>query len=282
MDAAESPVAELAQRLAAAYSALPEVQAVALGGSRAGPFEPDVAADLDLYVYRTAEIPETARAQVVSPDATGIEISNAFWEDSDEWRARVPPVNVDVMFRDTAWIEGEVARVLDRREARLGYTTCFLHNVRTSIALYDRRGWLAALQQRANQPYPSALRDAILAKNHPVLRNAQSSYVHQLESAAARDDTVSLQHRSAALLASYFDIVFAVNRKTHPGEKRMLRAVERDCDSKPDGLERDVTSLLRNAAHGHDIVGCAHQLLDALDEWLGALGLLPPWPRARG
>jgi hypothetical protein len=84
-------------------------------------------------------------------------------------------------------------------------------------------------------------------------------------------------------LASYFDIVFAVNRKPHPGEKRLLRIVERDCPSRPDGLARDVTSLLRVAAQdGGETVACAHQLLDALDDWLRTLGVLPSWPRPLG
>src|SRR5712671_4924425 len=63
---------------------------------------------------------------------------------------------------------------------------------------------------------------AVIAKNFPVLGSIISSYEDQIESAFARRDLVSLIHRTAAWLASYFDIVFAGNRQYHPGEKRLL------------------------------------------------------------
>jgi hypothetical protein len=191
----------LAQSLAQAYAALAPVRAVTLAGSRAGPFQTDDRSDIDLYVYRDGAISLQARRLIASKHATEVEIGNTFWEDGDEWVAREPPLKVDVMMRGVRWIEEEMERVLVRHEARLGYSTCFLHTVQSCVVLYERDGWLADLKARASQPYPHALRDAILAKNHPVLRNAHSAYSRQIAAAAERADLVSInQLLSLALL----------------------------------------------------------------------------------
>ena len=127
------------------------------------------------------------------------------------------------MYRHLHWIEEQLDRVLVRHEASVGYTTCFWYNVLHSQVLFDRSVWFEALQRRARQGYPEELRRAIIAKNYPLLRQNQSSYLHQIELAARHQDVVSVNHRVAALLASYFDVLFAVNEQAHPGEKRLLQ-----------------------------------------------------------
>jgi hypothetical protein len=116
---------------------------------------------------------------------------------------------------------------VDRRlrccEASVGYTTCVLHTLAHGHVLADRDGWFDALQQRVlSTSYPDDLFRAVVAKNFPVLGQIISSYEDQIRSAFARQDLVSLNHRTAAWLASFFDIVFAGNQQYHPGEKRLL------------------------------------------------------------
>lgn len=103
--------------------------------------------------------------------------------------------------------------------------------------------------------------------NHPMLRGTISSYAAQLEKAAARHDLVSLNHRLAALLASYFDLVFAVNRSLHPGGKRLM-ATALALPSLPENFERDVTEALSVAGDGARLLSALTRLLDALDAWL--------------
>jgi hypothetical protein len=50
-------------------------------------------------------------------------------------------------------MEDEMARVLDRTVATLGYSTCILHNVKSSVGLSDRSGWYAGLKARADALY---------------------------------------------------------------------------------------------------------------------------------
>lgn len=270
-----SPALTLATRLTAAYAALPAVEAVALAGSQttgaAGP-----GSDIDMYVYVRAPLSLAERAAAAAPALPGAEIGNAFWEPGDEWVDAGTGVRADVMFRSPEWLEEQLDRVLRRHEASVGYSTCFWHNVRTSRALFDRSGWFARLQRAAEVPYPEPLRRAIVAKNHPLLRRALSSYRHQIERAVQHDDPVSVNHRVAALLASYFDVLFAVNRLAHPGEKRQLAIAEAECPLRPPGMRAQVESLLRAA--GPDVLARIDAVADGLDEVLRAEHLFPAWP----
>jgi hypothetical protein len=266
----------VAADIAAQYGTLSQVEAVALGGSWAsGTAEPG--SDIDLYVYTVAEIPVEVRAELVQARATYAEVDNQFWEPGDEWIEAETGIHVDVMFRSTAWIENQLDRVLRRYEASIGYSTCLWHNVAFSKALYDRNGWFATLQHTAQQPYPEALRRAIIAKNYPILRQTASSYQYQLKHAVAREDWVSVNHRVAALLASYFDILFAVNRKLHPGEKRLVKMAQAQCERLPIGMGRQVRALVRTVCQDPcPVIDKADALLDSLDDLLNVEGLLTP------
>ena len=269
-----SPLA-LSQKIAAKYGSLPQVEAVALAGSHTtGHAGPD--SDIDLYVYLREELPVDMRASMIRARAEHMEINNQFWEPGDEWIEAESHIVVDVMYRSKPWIEDQLDRVLVRHEASVGYSTCFWYNVLTSHVLYDRNGWYHAILERARQPYPEPLRRAIIAKNHPLLRETISSYLHQLEKAAARGDLVSVNHRVAALLASYFDILFAVNRMPHPGEKRLVEMAEAQCAKRPEGMCEQVSGLIRASGVGHqDMMAQIEALVEGLDELLRAEELLP-------
>lgn len=262
---------DTARALAQAYAELPEVEAVALGGSRAAGVG-DVASDLDLYVYARGEVSRERREAVARARSERPELFNVAFEPGDEWVERETHLHVDVMFRDVGWIEGELDRVLLRHEARVGYSTCLWHNVRACQPLHDRSGWLAALKARAAAAFPEPLRRAIVARNLPLLRRNLSSFLHQLRNAQARGDSVAVNHRIAAFLASAFDVLFAINRVTHPGEKRLLEAALRDCPLRPFGFEEDVSDL---AAGGPDTAATAESLAHDLEAVAEAQGLWP-------
>ncbi len=260
---------EVAHRLAAAYAALPGVVAVALGGSRATGAAAE-GSDVDLYVYAEAEPPLDARAAIAAGSARA-EIGNRAFEPGDEWLDAATGVHVDAMFRTPRWIEDELDRVLLRHEPRTGWSTAIWHGVRTSRALVDPRGWYASLQARAAAPYPEPLARAIVARNLPLLRRGLSSYVRQLEKAVSRGDAVSVNHRTAALLASAFDVLFAVNRETHPGEKRLVALALARCPRRPAGFAEQVAALL--AAGPREVVARADALAAAMEALAAAEGL---------
>src|SRR5262249_19916450 len=258
----------IAKEVASRYARFPEVQAVVIAGSTASR-QADSSSDVDLYVY-VREPLTTAQRAGVAADAGRKEIGNSFWEPGDEWVDGKTGCSVDVMFRVLRWIEEQMDRVLLQNQASVGYTTCFWYNVLHSRILFDRDSWFASLQERVDQPYPQALKRNIILKNWPILRNNLSSYRHQMKLAINRNDVFSVNHRITALLASYFDILFAMNEQPHPGEKRLIAFAEQLCPNRSPQLRAEVENLL----HSRDLRS-VDALLDPLDELLKRASLLP-------
>lgn len=273
---ANSQHLELAHKLAAEFGRLEEVKAIALGGSvasgAAGP-----GSDIDLYVFTTVPVPLQKRIDLAGKNGyTRADLGLEFWDPGDEWMDAASVIEVDVIYWDTAWIEDQLARVLLRHQSSMGYTTCFWNTLQKALSLYDPQGWFGAIQQSTQVPYPEELRLNIIRANHAVLRRVIPSYTHQIEKAQSRGDLVSINHRVAALLASYFDVLFALNRVLHPGEKRLLAFAEQNCSLLPKELATDVTKLLQAAgATDPAVVQCTQRLLDHLDELMILQGFDP-------
>jgi hypothetical protein len=132
------------------------------------------------------------------------------------------------------------------------------------VALFDPHRWFANLQQKCQVDYPETLRRNIIALNQPVLRAIIPSYATQLAKAVKRHDLVSVNHRLAALFASYFDIIFALNRKLHPGEKRLVESALQSCPVLPSGMQADVSFIL-TCNERSQLLERVTRLLDHLD-----------------
>lgn len=270
----------LVQELARRFQQFPTVTAIALGGSRASTAG-DPLSDVDLYVYSPRAIPLAAReALVAEMGARRADLNLQFWDLGDEWYDAATGIEIDVVYWDPAWVEDGLDRLWRRHQASLGYSTCLWHTVRHSRPLFDRQGWFQALQEQSRRPYPDALRLAIVAKNHAVLRRVIPGYAHQIEKAVRRDDLVSVNHRLAALLASYFDVLFALNRVLHPGEKRLRELALARCARLPAGMAGQMKAVLGAAGRGDgSVVQHVHALLDSLDDLLRAEGFDPATSR---
>jgi predicted nucleotidyltransferase len=276
MDSMSSVHLILANKIAEQFKSITCVEAIALGGSQTkGPV--DRHSDIDLYVYSNEIIPLSTRQAIVEKlGASRADLNLTFWDLGDEWFDLETGIEVDIMYWDQSWIAGQLERVLDSYHAGMGYSTCFWHTVSNSVILFDRQGWFAKLQEKCIQPYPEQLKRAILAKNHPVLRSVIPSYYVQIKKAIERKDLISINHRLAALFASYFDVLFALNEVLNPGEKKVLRFVLEQCSKVPMDLQRQVKRILQSAAIGD--VGLLHQLdelLDGLDDLLAKEGFDP-------
>lgn len=249
--------------LFAELSALPQVEAIALGGSRAG-VHFDEKSDYDVYLYCTGPVPEEVRREILSRYCSYMEIGNHFWEYEDNCTLN-DGIDIDILYRNLEDFTRDVADVVEACHGRNGYTTCMWHNLRTCKILYDENGRLAAAKQRFDVPYPEALRQDILTRNWKLLRAAMPAYELQIQKAVKRGDLVSVNHRVSAFLESYFDLLFALNRQTHPGEKRLVKLCRESCSLLPENFEENLNVLFSHLFTQTELVPAdIGRILDAL------------------
>ena len=222
-------------------SRLPEIEAIALGGSRAGT-NYDEKSDYDIYLYCTAHVSEAVRREILGRYCSYMEISNQFWELEDNCTLN-NGIDIDILYRNLDDFTAGVAEVVEGFQSHNGYTTCMWHNLKTCKILYDRDGRLTAAQKRFDVPYPPQLRESIVARNRKLLTGTLPAYDHQIRKALNRGDLVSVNHRTAAFLESYFDLLFALNGVTHPGEKRLMELCRKTCAILPEQFEENLNAL---------------------------------------
>lgn len=240
-------------------SALDEVEALALGGSRAGD-RFDQASDYDVYLYCRGAVPEETRRMILSRYCSAMEIGNRFWEHEDNCRLN-NGIDIDILYRDLDAFTDDVAEVVERYHARNAYTTCMWHNLLTCKVIYDRDGRLAQAKERFSIPYPRQLKENILARGWKLLHGAMPAYDAQLAKAVKRGDLVSVNHRTAGFLETYFDVLFALNEVTHPGEKRLVQLCRERCALLPAHFEENIDRLLRDLYHAPDQVAADVQAI---------------------
>ncbi len=233
-------------------AALPQVEAIALGGSRAGK-DCDEKSDYDVYLYCTGPVADAQRLPILEKYCGYIESSNHFWELEDNCTLK-NGIDIDILYRNLEDFGNDVASVVEDCQARNGYTTCMWHNLLTCKILYDQDGRLQALKDRFSVPYPRALRENIITNNCKLLQGTLPAYYGQIEKALRRGDWVSVNHRCAAFLESYFDVIFARNEQTHPGEKRLVSLCRKTCPVLPDRFEENIQDLFQNLFRDGDQV----------------------------
>ena len=248
-------------------AALTQIEAIALGGSRAGEVY-DEKSDYDVYLYCTAAVAEDVRRGILEKYCSSMEIGNHFWEYEDNCVLK-NGIDIDILYRDLDDFTANVASVAEQFQAHNGYTTCMWHNLNTCKIMFDRNGRLQAAKERFRVPYPKQLKENIISRNLQLLSDAMPAYQLQIAKAVERRDLVSMGHRTAAFMESYFDIIWAMNELTHPGEKRLVALCKKQCRVLPAHFEENINRLYGDLfTHpdrvGEDIAGIVCELKKVL------------------
>ena len=220
---------------------IPEIEAIALGGSRAtGKY--DEKSDYDVYIYTTGNIDEEVRRNILSKYCKYMEISNTFWELEDDVTLS-DGIDMDIIYRNLNDFDNMLNSIVLECNAWNCYTTCMWHNLKTCKIIVDKTGNLTKVQQKYNIPYPKQLKANIIANGLNLLSGMLPSFDKQIIKAIERKDLVSVNHRVTEFLATYFDVIFALNEMTHPGEKRMQSICSNECKILPNNFDLNLQRL---------------------------------------
>lgn len=224
-------------------TACTEVEALALGGSRATN-NYDQTSDYDVYVYLTSDLSDEKRAFILSDFCSEMEIGNRYWELEDNCTLK-DGTDIDIIYRSLDDFDNAIGNVVNNFIVSYGYTTSMWHNLMTCKIIYDSNGRLQDLKNKYDVMYPQKLKETIIKKNMNLLSGVLPSYDLQIKKAISRKDLVSVNHRVTEFLACYFDIIFALNEKTHPGEKRLVGLCKDQCTILPLDFEENLDKLFQ-------------------------------------
>lgn len=225
------------------FKQFPQVLTIVICGSRkAG--TADIKSDIDIEVFVDNEIPKDERLKIVKYSSK-YEVGAEYFGPGDEFTTDKMKQQLDVMYADKKWMEGIVENVWRKHNPSNGYTTCFLFTLKNCETLYDKDGWLFNLKRQIDTPCPKELKENIIKRNLMLLKDKPfASYYEQIEKAIERQDFNSINHRIAAFMASYFDIVFANNELLHPGEKKLVEYAKEHCAILPENFEENINKIL--------------------------------------
>ena len=257
------------QELYKKFSQLEQAETIALGGSRAGQ-DYDQNSDYDVYIYLNSPIDEATRLKILTKYCSYMEIGNQFWELEDDCVLN-NGIEIELIYRSLESFEQELNATVFQHQAQNAYTTCMWHNLLHSKILYDPNGRYTSLQKAYQIPYPLELKKHIIERQLLLLEQSMPAFSHQIEKAIKRQDLLSMNHRSSEFFASYFDLLFALNEQTHPGEKRMIDYAKTNCALLPkqfEGTIRDYFLLLYQPQQGKQAVLTLQTILKQLKDIL--------------
>lgn len=221
-----------------------QVKAIALGGSGTAKTSDNIS-DIDIYIFTETDIQVELREEIIKKYSSKYEAGGEYFGQGDEFFVDKLNKQLDVMYWNINWFENTVKNVWEKYYPSNGYTTAFLFTLNNFEIIYDKNNWLKNLQKSIQTDYPDELRQNIIKRNIMLLKDKPfASYYEQIEKAIKRKDFVSINHRISAFLASYFDIIFAINKLLHPGEKRLIQYAKNNCKILPQNFEENIEKLL--------------------------------------
>ncbi|MCE1247930.1 MAG: hypothetical protein LWY06_14905 [Firmicutes bacterium] len=220
-----------------------------------------------LYIYSENPLSEEIRNEIADRYCESYEIGKCPDDVIDFWHLKTSGKELKLYFRSPMWLMGELRSILVNYEAKSGFTTCKWHNLMHSNAVFDPIEWFEDLKKSSDVPYPEGLRSAILRRNFYRLFGCRNSSFGKLRQAVGKSDHTDACIAVSEILSSYFDILFAFNQTTHPGEHNMPEKAKEMCEKLPEHFEEDIKSLVFSISRNNEeTVAMAKILIERLEE----------------
>ncbi len=226
--------------------------------------------DVDVFLFCDA-LPGGEERRAAMARAGGCDEMTPDLFDGEQWghgdRLVIGGVEVFLMYFTKAQAEAQVCDLLrgdwPLRAQDGYYPVGRLAMLATLLPLYDKEGWLAALQQRLGQ-YPQALRRRVMESALWALGD-----VEEISHAAQRREPLFYHYALDGKLDAFLQGLFALNAVYFPSRKRTLQYAARFAQ-KPRDLNTRLMEILRLGGSA-DTLGQSYKQWQALSGELCAL-----------
>ncbi|MDE5717025.1 MAG: DUF4037 domain-containing protein [Lachnospiraceae bacterium] len=249
------------------YARFPQVRAMAIGGSRAVKRN-DEFSDYDVYVYSTEPVSTEQRRSVLEKYCGSMVLDNHDREHEDVCIME-DGTELNIIYRNLDEFLSGIERVVEHYEVLDSCTTCMWHSLLTGRIAYDKGGFLGAAKEKYQVPYPQELKNNIISYHMNLIKYGIPSYIVQIDKAMKRGDMVNINQRVNLFLASYFDILFALNEKPHPGEKRLVKISMEECGILPARFELNIRLLLNSMFKDPAAISVVEIMVTELEKVIG-------------
>lgn len=249
------------------YARFSQVRAMAIGGSRAVKRN-DEFSDYDVYVYCTEPVPTEQRRIVLEKHCGSMALDNHYREHEDVC-IMDDGTELNIVYRNLDEFLAGIDRVVEHYEVLDGCTTGMWHNLMTGRIAYDKGGLLAAAKEKYQVPYPQELKNNIISHHMNLIKYGIPSFIVQIDKAMKRGDMVNINQSVNRFLSSYFDILFALNEKRHPGEKRLVQVSMEECSILPARFELNIRLLLNSMFKDPAAISVVELMVSELEKVIG-------------
>ena len=249
------------------YARFPQVHGMTIGGSRAVKRN-DGFSDYDVYVYCTEPVPTQQRCAVLEKYCGSMALDNRYREHEDVCIME-DGTELNIVYRNLEEFLAGIDRVMTRYEVSDGCTTGMWHNLISGRIAYDKGGLLGAAKEKYQMPYPQELKNNIISHHMNLIKYGMPSFMAQIGKAMKRGDMVNINQSVNRFLSSYFDILFALNEKPHPGEKRLVQVSMEECSILPARFELNIRLLLNSMFKDPAAISVVEIMVSELEKVIG-------------